>query len=78
MSRTKKKPYTKSKAIDKQCRNHGKCPYCQANRKYKYDKLKEDINKLLEDYIYGKEIILTPIPKELQKEYEIKYKVGCT
>jgi hypothetical protein len=32
MSRTKKKPYTKSKRFDKTCRNHGKCPVCRANR----------------------------------------------
>ena len=38
MSRTKKHPYTKAKAISKQCRNGGKCPYCKGNRTYKNDK----------------------------------------
>ena len=41
MSNTKKHPYTKAKAISKQCRNNGKCPYCQGNRTYKNEKLKE-------------------------------------
>lgn len=44
-----RKPYYRSKAIDKTCRNHGGCPWCEENRKYKYlktfqktlDKLKE-------------------------------------
>ncbi|UOF82096.1 hypothetical protein [Caudoviricetes sp.] len=32
MSRTKRKPYTKSKAVDKSCRSHGGCPHCKSNR----------------------------------------------
>lgn len=28
--------YYGSKAIDKTCRNHGGCPWCEENRKYKY------------------------------------------
>lgn len=31
-----RKPYTGSKAIDSTCRNHGSCPYCEENRKYKF------------------------------------------
>ena len=27
-----RKPYRGSKAFDKSCRNHGGCPYCEANR----------------------------------------------
>lgn len=34
MSRTYKKPFTKSKAFDKSCRNHGGCPYYYGNRNY--------------------------------------------
>lgn len=30
--------YRGSKAIDKTCRNHGGCPWCEENRKHKYDK----------------------------------------
>ena len=29
----KRKPYTGSKAIDKTCRNHGGCSWCEENRK---------------------------------------------
>jgi len=35
MSRTKKKPYTKSKRFDSTCRSHGGCPYCLSNRMHK-------------------------------------------
>lgn len=28
----KRKPYRKSKKIDKSCRNHGGCPYCETGR----------------------------------------------
>lgn len=31
-----RRPYTGSKAIDRTCRNHGGCPWCEENRKYKY------------------------------------------
>ena len=29
------KPYRKSKAFDRTCRNHGTCPWCQGNRLHK-------------------------------------------
>jgi len=38
MSRTIKKPYTKSKKIDKQCRNNGNCSWCRGARTYKNTK----------------------------------------
>ena len=38
MSRTKKHPYSKSKAVDTSCRSHGSCPHCQKKRKYKIRK----------------------------------------
>lgn len=28
----KRKPYRKSKAFDRSCRNHGTCGYCKNNR----------------------------------------------
>ena len=31
----KRKPYTKAKAVDKSCRNHGSCKWCEDNRTYK-------------------------------------------
>jgi len=40
-----RKPYRKAKAIDKTCRNHGSCPYCEGNRKHKFrDKYTPDEN----------------------------------
>ena len=36
MSRTHKKDYTGSKAIDSSCRSHGDCPACSGSRKHKY------------------------------------------
>lgn len=29
-----RKPYRKSKAYDRSCRNHGSCPWCLGNRQY--------------------------------------------
>ena len=45
MSRTRRKPYTGSKAVDKSCRGkHGSCPTCSENRQHKNIKreIKED------------------------------------
>lgn len=36
MSRTVKQQYRKSRAFDKQCRNHGSCKWCFENRMYKH------------------------------------------
>lgn len=38
-----RKIYFGAKAIDKTCRNHGSCPYCQGNRQYKNKKRLEKI-----------------------------------
>lgn len=44
-----RKPYTGGKAIDKTCRNHGGCLWCEENRKYKNIKrLKKALDKLKE------------------------------
>lgn len=32
MSRTRKRPYTGAKAIDRTCRCHGSCGWCNNNR----------------------------------------------
>ena len=32
--KTHRRPYQGAKAIDATCRNHGTCPWCQANRQY--------------------------------------------
>ena len=31
-----RKPYHGSKDFDRTCRNHGGCPWCEENRKYKF------------------------------------------
>lgn len=36
----RRKLYYRSKAFDRSCRNHGGCPWCERNRKYK-SKLRE-------------------------------------
>ena len=33
-----RKQYYGSKAIDKSCRNHGGCPWCEENRNHKHRK----------------------------------------
>lgn len=44
-----RKPYRGGKAIDKTCRNHGGCTWCEENRKYKNIKrLKKALDKLKE------------------------------
>lgn len=44
-----RKPYTGGKAIDRTCRNHGGCSWCEKNRKYKNIKrLKKALDKLKE------------------------------
>lgn len=44
-----RKPYRGSKAIDRSCRNHGTCQWCQDNRQYKNKKdLEKSLDKLRE------------------------------
>lgn len=40
----KRKEYRKAKAVDKMCRNHGGCKYCEENRMHKYRKAEEKAN----------------------------------
>jgi len=53
MSRTKRKPYTKSKRWDASCRNHGGCPYCLSNRMHKNDKRISKVMNQLKELDYG-------------------------
>lgn len=39
-----RKPYRKSKAVDRSCRNHGTCEYCKCNRLHKYKKRLDKLN----------------------------------
>lgn len=44
-----RKPYFGSKSFDRTCRNHGGCPWCEENRKYKNIKrLEKALDKLKE------------------------------
>lgn len=31
-----RKPYRKDKALDRTCRNHGSCKWCEENRRHKF------------------------------------------
>lgn len=45
-----RKEYNGGKAIDKTCRNHGGCPWCEGNRKYKYlKKVQETVSEMISD-----------------------------
>ena len=46
----KRKPYTGSKSIDKTCRNHGGCSWCEENRKYQSNREIERCEKELEEF----------------------------
>ena len=45
-----RKPYYGSKAIDRTCRNHGGCPWCEENRMYKNIKRIQSMDSQLADY----------------------------
>ena len=49
----KRKPYYGSKAIDKTCRNHGGCGWCEENRKHKYEKREEAMRDRIAEYENG-------------------------
>lgn len=51
MSRTYKKPYTKSKRFDKSCRNRGGCPACYSNRQHRHRKQPSLKQKLKDEEI---------------------------
>lgn len=83
MSRSFKKEYTKSKLIDKQCRNHGKCNYCVENRLYKNNKktkLKEELRMRKEEEENKQDYYDSIMTKKLAKrilelrEREVRWK----
>lgn len=43
--------YRGSKSIDKTCRNHGGCEWCEENRKYKYIKKQKAQEYRIKEYI---------------------------
>lgn len=46
----KRKPYTGAQAIDRTCRNHGTCEYCERNRLYQRLKIEEASVQALEEF----------------------------
>lgn len=45
-----RKEYKGAKAVDKTCRNHGGCPWCEGNRTNKYKNLDKISKKELQDF----------------------------
>jgi hypothetical protein len=43
MSRTRRRPYTKSKRFDASCRNGGSCPWCRSNRTIQHQRAKASV-----------------------------------
>lgn len=50
LSREHRRQWRGSKLIDKSCRNHGTCPWCQRNRNRQKRIEKIRINELLKEY----------------------------
>lgn len=46
-----RKPYEGCKAIDRSCRNHGGCPWCEGNRLYNTKKKLEKTDYSLKNYL---------------------------
>lgn len=45
-----RKPYTGSRAVDRSCRCHGGCPYCEGNRRYREKRLLEAAYLAVKEY----------------------------
>lgn len=51
-----RKPYYKyCEQIDPSCRNHGGCPWCEANCKHKFIITEQKMKDAFKDYLKGKE-----------------------
>lgn len=59
-----RKPYYGSKSIDRSCRNHGGCPWCEENRKYKYKKKEESVEDALVEYTLSENYNLMEEPND--------------
>ena len=47
--KTKRKPYRRGKAVDKSCRNHGGCPWCEGNRLHNDRVRRQRIKDIMEE-----------------------------
>ena len=45
-----REPYHGAKAIDHTCRNHGGCPWCEENRKYRYIKAEQAADEQMQSW----------------------------
>lgn len=45
-----RKQYTGAKAVDKTCRNHGSCAWCEENRKHSRTKRELAAEQYMEEY----------------------------
>ena len=48
-----RKPYYGSKDFDRSCRNHGGCPWCEENRKYKNLKKSQKMLDKMREWEYN-------------------------
>ena len=52
-----RKQYTGAKAVDKTCRNHGSCAWCEENRKHSRTKREmaadQDMQEFMEENAHG-------------------------
>ena len=46
----KRKPYRRAKAIDRTCRNHGSCRWCEETRLYQSNKENERVSDCMKEY----------------------------
>lgn len=53
-----RKEYRGSKSIDRTCRNHGGCPWCEENRQYKNIKRIQMANEKLEELMRENQDVL--------------------
>lgn len=53
MSRTRKRPYTKSKRFDTSCRCHGSCSYCRDSRTHTDHKRRQAAQEQVREYKYA-------------------------
>ena len=51
-----RKEYFDSRAVDKTCRSHGSCPWCQGNRFHKYAKQSINAKQQLEEYLFPRNL----------------------
>jgi hypothetical protein len=49
-NKEKRKQYTGGKAVDKRCRNHGGCAWCEENRKHSRIKRELAAEQYMEEY----------------------------